>query len=51
MYFFCKFIGIFDHIFHGYSNRRLHFLHINIAHIVSWSSNHATYHVYSPEDV
>ena len=27
------FIGIFDHRFHGYSNRQLHFPHINIAHI------------------
>ena len=27
------FIGIFDHIFYGYSNRQLHFPHINIAHI------------------
>ena len=27
------FIGIFDHRFHSYSNRQLHFPHINIAHI------------------
>ena len=27
------FIGIFDHRFHGFSNRQLHFPHINIAHI------------------
>ena len=45
------FIGIFDHIFYGYSNRQLHFPHINIAHIVSWTSNHATYDVYLPEVV
>ena len=44
-----EFFGIFDHIFHGYSNRQLHFPHINIVHIVSWTSNHATYDVYSPE--
>ena len=42
-------IAIFDHIFHGYSNRQLHFSHINFAHIVSWTSNGATYDVYSPE--
>ena len=41
-------ISIFDHIFHGYSNRQLHFSNINFAHIVSWTSNHATY-VCSPE--
>ena len=44
-------IGIFDHIFHGYSNRQFYFPHINIAHIVSWTSDHATYDVYSPEVV
>ena len=33
-------ISIFEHIFHGYSNRQLHFRHINIAHIVSWTSNY-----------
>ena len=44
-------IGIFDHIFHGYSNRQLHFPHINITRIVSWTSDHATYDVYSPEVV
>ena len=49
-----EFIGIFYHLFTIIQTDNYifqHFPHINIAHIVSWTSNHATYDVYSPEVV